>query len=102
MVSLDRTQRSAAIIAPAAFGRARAAFSRLVSVKRSERTYVIDVDVSTTDPQKSARLANDVADAYLADQQDAKSDVVNRDSVWLKQRVADLQERVREADNKVQ
>jgi succinoglycan biosynthesis transport protein ExoP len=82
--------------------RALAAFSRGVSVKRSERTYVIDVDVVTSDPQKSARLANDIADAYLADQQDAKSDVVQRDSVWLKQRVADLQERVREADNKVQ
>ena len=82
--------------------RALAAFSRNVSVKRSERTYVIDVEVSTSDPQKSARLANDIADAYIADQQDAKSDLVRRDSVWLKERVADLQERVREADNKVQ
>ncbi len=82
--------------------RALAAFSRNVSVKRSERTYVIDVDVSTSDPQKSARLANDIADAYIADQQDAKSDLVRRDTVWLKERVADLQERVRQADNKVQ
>ncbi len=82
--------------------RALAAFSRTVAVKRSERTYVIDVEVSSLDPKKAARLANDIADAYIADQQDAKSDVVRRDSVWLKQRVADLAERVREADNKVQ
>ena len=82
--------------------RAVAAFLPKVAVKRSERTYVIDVDVATLDPQKSARLANDIAEAYIADQQDAKSDLVRRDTIWLKERVADLAERVREADNKVQ
>ncbi len=41
---------------------------RRVVVKRDERTYVVEVDVTTRDPEKSARIANAIADAYLAEQ----------------------------------
>ncbi len=78
------------------------ALARAVVVKRSERTYVIDVEVSARDPAKAARLANSVADAYLADQLDARATVVRGDAKWLDQRIGELQARVQDAENHAQ
>ena len=82
--------------------RAVLSLARLVIVKRSERTYVIDVDVSSRDPVKAARLANSVAEAYLTDQVDARATNVRRDASWLNQRIGELQARVQDAENRVQ
>ena len=72
-----------------------------LEVKRSERTYVIDVDVSARDPGKAARLANAVARSYFEDEQAAKGEVVARDSKWLDMRLNVLQGRVANAETKV-
>ena len=82
--------------------RAVLSLARLVTVKRSERTYVIDVDVAARDPVKAARLANSIADAYLTDQVDARATNVRRDASWLNQRIGELQARVQDAENRVQ
>ena len=81
--------------------RATAALSRNVIVKRSERTYVIDVDVSATEAQKAARLANAVASAYIEDQAEAKAQAAARDSATLNERLADLGKRLAEAENRL-
>src|SRR5262249_5949011 len=47
---------------------------RSVTAKRSERTYVVDLMVDTADPEKSARIANAVAQAYLEEQTAARAD----------------------------
>ena len=78
-----------------------AALTRSVIVKRSERTYVIDVDVSASDPQKAARLANAVAAAYIADQADAKAQAAQRDSAALNARLSDLGKRLADAENRL-
>src|SRR5579863_6943271 len=44
------------------------ALKRDVQAKRAERTYVVDVSVTSRDPAKAARLANAVTRAYLAEQ----------------------------------
>ena len=44
-----------------------------ISVERQRNTYVIAVTVQTADPAKSARLANALADIYVADVNDAAS-----------------------------
>ncbi len=82
--------------------RATYAFSRSVSVKRSERTYVIEVDVASGSPTKAARLANAVADSYIADQRDARALVSRRDADWLTQRIAELQTKLQEAEIRAQ
>lgn len=82
--------------------RATAALSRALTVKRSERTYVMDVDLSSANPVKAARLANLVAEAYIADQRDARSQISRQDSKWLNQRLVELQAKLQEAENKVQ
>jgi uncharacterized protein involved in exopolysaccharide biosynthesis/Mrp family chromosome partitioning ATPase len=82
--------------------RALRALARAVVVKRSERTYVIDVDVTSDDPAKAARLANDVAEAYIDDQNEVRAGQNRRDAADLDQRLGDLQTRLRQADGVLQ
>ena len=82
--------------------RALAAFSRNVVARRSERTYVIDVDVTARSAQKAADLANAVASAFIADRAATRLDGAKRDSAALNTRLADLQKRLSEAETRVQ
>lgn len=52
---------------------------RIVQVKRAERTYVVDVSVTAREPAKAARLANAIAQAYLAEQTDVRSDAARQE-----------------------
>ncbi len=83
----------------------RAALSELdrrVRVRRAERTYVIDVSVTTGSREKSARIANGIAEAYLAEQTAARLEAARRASGSLSARLAELKERVREAEERVE
>ncbi len=75
---------------------------RRVVVKRDERTYVVEVDVTTRDPEKSARIANAIADAYLAEQTQIRADAARQVSQSLSGRLKNLKDRVREAEEKVE
>jgi polysaccharide biosynthesis transport protein len=75
---------------------------RRVVVKRDERTYVVEVDVTTRSPEKSARIANAIADAYLAEQTQIRADAARQVSQSLSGRLQDLKDRVREAEEKVE
>src|SRR5579863_6186962 len=41
---------------------------RRVNVKRDQRTFVVEVDVTSRDPNKAVRLANAITQAYLVEQ----------------------------------
>ncbi len=82
--------------------RALDALQRAVTVKRSERTYVIDVEVATREPDKSARIANAIARAYIADLQAASAASAERSETWLRGRLAELQGRVEAAERRAQ
>jgi uncharacterized protein involved in exopolysaccharide biosynthesis/Mrp family chromosome partitioning ATPase len=75
---------------------------RRVVVKRDERTYVVEVDVTTRSPEKSARIANAIADAYLVEQTQIRADAARQVSQSLTGRLKDLRDRVREAEEKVE
>jgi uncharacterized protein involved in exopolysaccharide biosynthesis/Mrp family chromosome partitioning ATPase len=75
---------------------------RRVRVRRAERTYVIDVAVTTGSREKSAAIANAIADAYLAEQGAARSEAARRASGSLTARLMELKERVREAEERVE
>ena len=78
------------------------ALKRKVQVKRAERTYVVDVSVTSKDPDKAARLANAIAQAYLAEQTDVRSDAARQISQSLSARLNELKDRVREAEDRVE
>jgi len=78
------------------------ALKRSVQVKRAERTYVVDVSVNSRDPAKAARIANAIAQAYLAEQTDVRSDAARQVSQSLSARLNELKDRVREAEDRVE
>lgn len=71
------------------------------TVRRPERTFVIDVIVETQDPEKSARIANAIGDAFFAEEAAARTDVARRASEALTGRLATLRQAVEEAERKV-
>ena len=71
-------------------------------VKRRGLTYVLEITVTSQSPQKAARLANAVADEYLAGQLAAKYRATKRASLWLGSRLEELREQVRGAERAVE
>jgi uncharacterized protein involved in exopolysaccharide biosynthesis len=81
--------------------RALGALRKQLTVKRADKVFVIDVTVKSQSRDKAARLANAVADAYLADQAQARSEAALRASQELTSRLADLRARVQAAEEAV-
>lgn len=73
-----------------------------IAVLRSERTYIADIQVTSSDPNKAARLANAVAKAYLADQQAARNQSAERDSDWVRGQISSMQTGLQEAESKAE
>lgn len=78
------------------------ALKKRLTIRRPERTFIIEVSVSSEDPAKAARLANAIAQAYLAEQTQVRADAARQVSQALSSRLKDLQNRVRDAENKVE
>jgi len=84
--------------------RARAiqALSDMVEVVRGERAYVLDVVVTSGDPELSAKLANVIARTFLDAQIEARSDAAKRASEDLTKRAEDLRRQVQKAEREVE
>jgi succinoglycan biosynthesis transport protein ExoP len=78
------------------------ALRRSLVVKRAERTYVVDVSVTSLYPEKAERIANAIAQAYLTEQTDIRSDAARQISQTLSARLSELKDRVREAEERVE
>jgi polysaccharide biosynthesis transport protein len=75
--------------------------AKAISVKRPERTYVIDIQLSSQNAEKSARLSNAVARAYMDDSVDARNNAVSFESEWVRDRLADIQDKLKTADARI-
>ena len=78
------------------------ALGERISVKRSERNYIADVEVRAATPVKAEHLAQGVADAFFAEQAALSDQVVAKQSAWLDARIAELQPRAEEAQRRAQ
>lgn len=67
-----------------------AAFEGRRTVTRVGQSYVMEISVQSTDPEKAARIANAIAEAYIDDQLEAKYEATRRASVWLQDRLKEL------------
>src|SRR5215475_11389058 len=65
------------------------------------RTFVILVTVESTDGTMSARIANAIAEVYLADQVDNKNEANRRATEWLEERLAELRRNLQVAEEAV-
>ncbi len=77
-------------------------FSNGMKVKRVRSTYVLAVSFTSRDPEKAARIANQIASSYLVDQLEAKYEVTKRATDWLNQRLGKLRENVRKSEKLVE
>lgn len=72
-----------------------------MSVNNVPNTYVLQVTIETEDAQKSAKLADTVAEQYILYQMDVKFDTTRAASEWLTTRVADLKVELEQAEARV-
>ena len=82
---------------------------RMVSALRSavqaewlDGTYVLIIRMTTTDPQRSAELANEMARFYMLDQLETKFEATRQATNWLTERVADLRIELESAEQSVE
>ncbi len=72
-----------------------------LSVTLLGRTFVILITVESTDPVMSARIANAIAEVYLADQVDNKNEANRRATEWLEERLAELRRNLQVSEDAV-
>jgi uncharacterized protein involved in exopolysaccharide biosynthesis/Mrp family chromosome partitioning ATPase len=72
---------------------------RHINVKKTDKTFIVDIDVWSTDPAKAAMLSNAIAKAYLAESSLSQATRVRRATSDLSSRLAELQGRLRNAEN---
>ena len=72
-----------------------------VGVARAGQALVLNVTFTSADPNKAARLANAVADAYVVDKLDARFEAAKRASAWLSDRLVELRQQLRDSEEAV-
>jgi len=75
------------------------ALNRHVSVKKTDRSFIVDIDVWSRDPAKAAMLANALAQAYLTESRNSQATAARRATIDLSGRLKELKERLRNAEN---
>lgn len=67
------------------------AVRRAISATNQRNTYIFNIGATTTDPLKSARIANALAALYIQDQIDVKFQATENAVSWLSERVVELE-----------
>ena len=67
-----------------------------------DKSRVIVVEFQSRDPELAARVANSIAEGYIAIQQSAKQDQARSASTWLAGEIESLRKKVTEAEAKVE
>lgn len=80
---------------------ALATLAQNVTVKRASKTYVVEIEATSSSPVKAARITQAIVDAYLADQTSAKTDEAQRTNALIDSRLGELREQVRIAETRV-
>ena len=78
-----------------------ASLAQNVKVKRAQKTYVVDLDVTSSSATKAQAVAQAVVDAYLADQTAAKTAEAKRANELLEKRLGELRDKLRDAETRV-
>jgi polysaccharide biosynthesis transport protein len=67
------------------------AFQNQLTVSPVGNTYIIEIGFQSTDPDRAAQIANAVADQFIVDQTEARSQTIRGATVWLQDRLSELQ-----------
>ncbi|MBE0453502.1 MAG: polysaccharide biosynthesis tyrosine autokinase [Roseovarius sp.] len=72
-----------------------------VKISSVRNSLVFDINVTTEDPRKSARIADAIADIYIRNQIEVKFDKMEQATEWLSERVVELEREVEAAEEAV-
>ncbi|HXY57546.1 MAG TPA: exopolysaccharide transport family protein [Methylocystis sp.] len=78
------------------------ALAKAITVKHSEKSYVLDVEVRAASPEKAERLARALSDAYFDTQTKLEDDLVDKQVEWLDKKVRDLRDRLEKAEERAE
>ena len=76
-------------------------FMEKLTVYQAEKSRVIAIQFSSRDPKLSAAIPNAMMDVYMSLQSGAKLDTNSEAARWLEPEIANLRDKVREAERKV-
>lgn len=82
--------------------RAVSALRGALSAEWLDGTYVLIIQMTTPEPERSAELANRMADYYILDQLEAKFEATRQATSWLTDRVAELKSELETAEQAVE
>jgi uncharacterized protein involved in exopolysaccharide biosynthesis len=74
------------------------ALNRHITIRKTERSFVVDIDVWSREPAKAAMLANAIASAYLAESRSSQATAARRATGELSGRLKELRARLRDAE----
>jgi succinoglycan biosynthesis transport protein ExoP len=78
------------------------ALKKRIRSKRVDRTYVVDTSVWADSPQRSVEIANALLDSFMEEQSAGRADAARRVFTSLNARLAELRERVQQAEQRVE
>jgi uncharacterized protein involved in exopolysaccharide biosynthesis len=78
------------------------ALQKALVITRQGATYVVSMTATTRDPDKSAKLANQVVTSFLQEEENANSGLYQDTSTTLDGRLTDLRQKVQEAEQSVE
>jgi exopolysaccharide transport family protein len=76
--------------------------TRRLTVARQGQTYLVDVNVSSESPEKAAKIANALADAYFYEQVRGKYDTNKIAASWFNEQIEGLRTQVLASDRAVE
>ncbi|MCP3472984.1 exopolysaccharide transport family protein [Bradyrhizobium sp. CCGUVB1N3] len=74
------------------------ALNRRITIRKTEKSFIVDVEVWSTDPAKAAMLANTLTNVYLAESRNSQALAARRATNDLSGRLKELRERLRTAE----
>lgn len=74
------------------------ALNKHITVRKGDKSFIVDIEVWSTDPAKAAMLANTLTSTYLSDSRNSQALAARRATSDLSGRLKELRERLRNAE----
>ena len=78
------------------------ALEQAITIKRPERTYVVEIDVLARDAKKAAQIANDLTQAYIDDQVSSRIGAARGDAQYVAQKLDKLSTEIKNLDTQIE
>lgn len=74
------------------------ALNKHITIRKGDKSFIVDIEVWSTDPVKAAMLANTLTNTYLTDSRNSQALAARRATSELSGRLKELRERLRNAE----